>query len=134
MLVSPENTVFVRGATPALLLAAAPVHQALPLLPAPGGAVPRCAGWGIAARLTLCVVDGPGEAGAVVPALGARVVGGTGGTGDMADMADWCSDVERAGGALVVSVDELPEVLDWGRLLASGTARGGFLTSLGRTA
>ncbi|SCY09307.1 hypothetical protein SAMN02745898_101847 [Streptomyces sp. 136MFCol5.1] len=44
MLLDPENTLFVRGATPVLLLADAPVHDALPLLAAPDGAVPRCEG------------------------------------------------------------------------------------------
>jgi hypothetical protein len=44
MLLDPENTLFVRDATPVLLLADAPVHDALPLLAAPDGAVPRCEG------------------------------------------------------------------------------------------
>ena len=37
MLLDPENTLFVRGATPVLLLADAPVHDALPLLSKPSG-------------------------------------------------------------------------------------------------
>lgn len=67
MLLNPENTLFVRGGTPVLLLADAPVHDALPLLTASDGAVPLCEGWNIVPRLTLCVVDGPGDHGLVVP-------------------------------------------------------------------
>ncbi|MGW3979551.1 hypothetical protein [Streptomyces mirabilis] len=127
MLLDPENTLFVRGVTPVLLLADAPVHDALPLLAAPDGAVPRCEGWGIVPRLTLCVVDGPGDHGLVVPALAAPVVGGPDEAGASSGMADWCEDAEQAGGAVVLSVDQLPDVLDWSALLSSGTVRGGFM-------
>ncbi|POX65145.1 hypothetical protein C3492_00535 [Streptomyces sp. Ru62] len=127
MLLDPEKTLFVRGATPVLLLAEAPVHEALPVLSAPDGAVPVCEGWSIAPRLTLCVVDGPGDHGLVVPALAAPVIGAQGAPGDM---GDWCGDAEAAGGAVVLSVDRLPETLDWSALLSSGTARGGFLPAL----
>ncbi|ORT60899.1 hypothetical protein [Streptomyces sp. CB03238] len=134
MLQNPENTLFVRGATPVLLLAGAPVHDLLPVLTAPGGAVPRCEGWTIVPRLTLCVVDGPGEAGMMIPSLAAPVIDGTGGTDGTTvpgEMTDWCADAEQAGGAVVLSLDQLPEVLDWAVLLGSGTARGGFVPSLG---
>ncbi|MCX4743952.1 hypothetical protein OG455_00225 [Kitasatospora sp. NBC_01287] len=127
MLLSPEKTLFIRGTVPVLLLSDAPVHALLPVLAAPDGAVPRCDGWSIVARLTLCVVDGPGEAGLVVPAMAAPVIDGTGGT---PEMANWCADSEQAGGAVVLSLDELPEELDWAHLLGSGTARGGFVPSL----
>ncbi|MEV7684152.1 hypothetical protein AB0O64_37315 [Streptomyces sp. NPDC088341] len=130
MLLNPEKALFIRGNAPVLLLADAPVHKVLPVLPAPGGAVPRCEGWSIVPRLTLCVVDGPGEAGLIVPALTAPVIDGDGGSTEPGRMADWCADAEQAGGAIVLSVDQLPEVLDWTRLLSSGTARGGFVPSL----
>ncbi|MEU4357853.1 hypothetical protein [Streptomyces virginiae] len=127
MLLAPEKTLFVRGATPVLLLTDAPVHGALPVLAAPDGAVPRCAGWSIVPKLTLCVVDGPGDAGLVVPAMVAPVLDGFGGSLQPGDMADWCADAERAGGAVVLSLDALPETLDWPHLLGSGAGRGGFL-------
>lgn len=127
MLLDPENTLFVRGATPVLLLADAPVHDALPPLAAPDGAVPLCEGWSIVPRLTLCVVDGPGDHGLVVPALAAPVVGGAGGGTAASGMDDWCTDAERAGGAVVLSLDRIPGTLDWSALLSPGTARGGFM-------
>ncbi|MER5184490.1 hypothetical protein ABT009_40295 [Streptomyces sp. NPDC002896] len=130
MLLTPEKTLFVRGSTPVLLLADVPIHDVLPVLNAPDGAVPRCEGWSIVSKLTLCVVDGPGEAGLVVPAVGAAVLDGEGGISRPGDMADWCADTEQAGGAVVLSLDQLPEVLDWARLLGSGSARGGFVPSL----
>lgn len=128
MLMPPENTLFVPGSTPALLLGGAPVHADLPAVDAPDGKVPVCEGWSVVPRLTLCVVDGPGEAGCVVPALMAPVFGGAGGPDDM---AGWCEDVERAGGAVVLSLPELPAALDRDQLLTGGAARGGFMAALG---
>ncbi|MET9589944.1 hypothetical protein ABZY45_03130 [Streptomyces sp. NPDC006516] len=130
MLLDPENTLFVRGVTPVLLLAEAQVHDALPLLAAPDGVVPRCEGWSIAPRHTMCVVDGPGDQGLVVPSFAAPVVGGADDGGASSDTADWCVDAEQAGGAIVLSVDQLPDVFDWSALLSSGTVRGGFMPTL----
>lgn len=130
MLLDPEKTLFVRGVTPVLLLADAPIHDVLPVLTAPDGVVPRREGWSIVPKLTLCVVDGPGEHGLIVPALAAPVIDGADGSAEPGDMADWCADAEQAGGAVVLSLDRLPEVLDWARLLGSGTARGGFVPIL----
>ncbi|MEU7048143.1 hypothetical protein ACF1GS_01690 [Streptomyces eurythermus] len=130
MLLEPENTLFVRGATPVLLLAGAPVHAALPPLTAPDGAIPRCEGWSIVPRLTLCVVDGPGDHGVLVPALAAPVAGGSDDGTAPGHMADWCDDTERAGGAVVLSLDRLPQTLDWPALLSSDTTRGGFVPVL----
>ncbi|WP_329460872.1 hypothetical protein [Streptomyces sp. NBC_01431] len=131
MLLSPENTLFIQGDTPVLLLSDAPIHDLLPVLTAPDGAVPRCEGWSIVPKIALCVVDGPGKAGLVIPALAAPVIDVADGATKPGDMDDWCADAERAGGAVVLSLDELPEALDWAHLLGSGSARGGFVTSLG---
>ncbi|MEU4126224.1 hypothetical protein [Streptomyces virginiae] len=49
-------------------------------------------------------------------------------------MADWCASAERAGGAVVLFLDALPDTLDRPHLLRSGTARGGFLPALARRA
>ncbi|WP_030022597.1 hypothetical protein [Streptomyces monomycini] len=130
MLLEPEKTLFVRGATPVLLMSETPVHEALPALTAPDGAVPRCDGWSVVPRLTVCVVDGPGEAGLMIPAFVAPVVHEAGEAVEPGEMADWCTDAERAGGAVVLSLDALPEILDWSHLLGSGTAHGGFMPVL----
>ncbi|MHC3474314.1 hypothetical protein ACYF6T_37215 [Streptomyces sp. 7R007] len=95
-----------------------------------GGAVPVCEGWSIAPRLTLCVVDGPGEHGLVVPSLAAPVLGDPDAHASPDGMADWCADAEQAGGAVVVSLDRLPSSLDWPALLTSPTARGGFVPTV----
>ncbi|WP_406388905.1 hypothetical protein [Streptomyces sp. NBC_00887] len=129
MLLNPEKTQFIRGATPVLLLSVAPVHGVLPVLAAPDGAVPRREGWNIVSKLTLCVVDGPGEAGFIIPAAAAPVID-TGNGAEAGEMGDWCTDTERAGGAVVLSLDELPEVLDRAYLVGSGSAHGGFMASL----
>ncbi|MER5471100.1 hypothetical protein ABZX90_30350 [Streptomyces sp. NPDC002935] len=75
-------------------------------------------------------MDGPEDHGLVVPALAAPVIGGTDDGAESNDMADWCADAEQAGGAVVLSLEQLPEVLDWSALLSSGTARGGFMLAL----
>lgn len=120
MLLDPENTLFVRGAPPVLLLTEAPFHDALPT---PAGTVPVCEGWTIVPRLTLCVVDGPGDHGVLVPALAAPLAG----TGTM---TDWCEDTTQAAGAIVLSLPHLPDTLDWPTLLASPATRGGFMPAL----
>ncbi|MER6128028.1 hypothetical protein ABT173_36735 [Streptomyces sp. NPDC001795] len=94
------------------------------------GAVPLCEGWSIVPRLTLCVVDGPGEHGLIVPALAAPVLDGAEGNIAPGDMAGWCADAEKARGAVILSMDQLPETLDWSFLLGSGIARGGFVPAL----
>ncbi|MDQ1046894.1 hypothetical protein [Streptomyces sp. V4I2] len=43
-------------------------------------------------------------------------------------MTGWPPGV--GGGAVVLSLDQLPEVLDWSHLLGSGTAHGGFVPLL----
>lgn len=113
-----------------LLLAGAPIHDVLPVVAAPDGSVPRCDGWTLVPKLTLCVVDGPGEHGLVVPALVAPVLDATQGSAEPGGMADWCTDAERAGGAVVLSLETLPEELDWPHLLGSGVAHGGFVQAL----
>jgi hypothetical protein len=82
-------------------------------------------------RLTVCVVDGPGDHGVLVPALAAPVIAGADGGTAPGDMAGWCEDAERAGGAVVLSLDRLPGTLDWPALLSAATTRGGFLPALG---
>lgn len=135
MLLIPENTLFVRGKTPVLLLADAPVHDALPPL---GAEVTRPAGWSVLPRLTMCVVDGPGEHGAVIPALAAPVLPAAddpayreGAPGEAAAMDGWCADAEAAGGVLVLSLPQLPAELDLAGLMAAESARGGFLPLAG---
>lgn len=118
MLLPPENTLFVGGDVPALLLADAPFHDELPAV---DGTVLRCEGWSIVPKVTLCVVDGPEQSGFVVPSMAAPVSG----TGDM---FSWCADAERAGGVVLLSMDKLPDDLDWDDLLS--TSRGGFLPLL----
>lgn len=119
MLLTRDKTHFALGPVPFLLLAGAPIHSGLPALHAPEGRMPSCPEWRIMPRLTMSVVDGPGEAGCLVQ--GARS------QEEAEDMAQWCGAVEQAGGAVVVSLDALPEDIDWDELLTNGRSRGGFV-------
>ncbi|NUP42407.1 MAG: hypothetical protein HOY76_36590 [Streptomyces sp.] len=134
MLLNPENALFIRGATPVLLLADAPIHDALPPVASARVSGPRPAGWSIVPRLTLCVVDGPGDQGVLIPAMAAPVLPALpseGGEAEAGDMADWCEDAESAGAVLVLSLPQLPAELDLSHLMAAGSARGGLLPLLG---
>ena len=123
MFLPRENARYVLGPVPLLVIGDAPIHAPLPPLHAPEGRMPTCQGWQIMAKLTLCVVDGPGDAGCLIPTLT---------TPDQAeDMAEWCAAVAGAGGAVVVSVPQLPSELDWDELFTGGIARGGFVRSAG---
>lgn len=119
MFLPRENVRFVLGPTPLLLLSAAPIHHVLPALHAPNGSMPICGGWQLMARLTMCVVDGPGDAGCLIPTLT--------GPDDADNMSAWCAAADAAGGAVVVSVETMPDQPDWNELFTAGIARGGFI-------
>ncbi|MFB9387778.1 hypothetical protein ACFPM3_11515 [Streptomyces coeruleoprunus] len=124
MMVPAENRRFVLGPLPVLLLGSAPVHEHLPVLHAPEGRVPAVDGWSVVAKATLCVVDGPGDLGCVMP-------GGLS-PEEFEHVVQWCEAAEGVGGAVVMSLDALPgdgEEIDWGFLLDGG-ARGGFMPLL----
>ena len=124
MFLPRENVHFVLGPTPLLIVSAAPIHDDLPALHAPNGNMPTCHGWQIMARATLCLVDGPGDAGCLMPTLT-----GPADSGDVSDMPEWCAAVASAGGAVVISVEAMPDRFDWDELFTAGVARGGFVRS-----
>lgn len=124
-----KNVRFLLGPIPVLVLAGAPIHGELPIFRAGAGLsdgmAAACAGWRILPRLTLCLVDGPGDAGCLIPGLLEAA--------DLGALQAWCEAAESAGGAIVVSLDALPGRLDWDEIEASGTARGGFVACFDRS-
>ncbi|MEW1908023.1 hypothetical protein AB0442_06120 [Kitasatospora sp. NPDC085895] len=124
MLLPPENARFVTGPVPPLLLlGAAPVHSVLPALSeGPDGRLPVCEGWTLIPSLIMCVVDGPGGAGCVIPTLTAP-----GDPEEAAYIDAWCAEVAEAGGAVVVSLDAMPEQVDRAEVFGGDAARGGFV-------
>jgi len=126
MLLPREKAHFVLAGTPLLLLDGAPVHESLPPLHTTDGEMPLCPGWSVAVMATMCLVDGPGDAGCLIPALGAAE---SDPDSSLATLADWGRAVEKTGGAVVVSLATLPESLadlDWPTIL-NGGANGGFV-------
>lgn len=95
------------------------------------GEMPLCPGWSVAAMATVRVVDGPGDAGCLIAALGASDPDPDPDPDTaLASLADWGNAVERTGGAVVVSLPALPEnlaELDWPSILTGGAAHGGFV-------
>jgi hypothetical protein len=121
MLLPRENTRFVLGPMPLLVVGEAPtVHAELPALVAPEGRVPVCDGWQLMAGLTVCVLDGP-TGGCLIPTLAGD------GEADVEGMAAWCEAVAQAGGGVVVSLPEIPEEFDWDEIFGGGRARDGFV-------
>ncbi|OII60894.1 hypothetical protein BJP40_08525 [Streptomyces sp. CC53] len=126
MFVSPENRRFLPGVPPVLLPGGAALRDVLAAPDGTGGRVPVCDGRSIAVMTTLCVVDGPGDAGSVTQAaLSEAEIGAAAGRAQA---------VRDAGRALVVSLEgQLTE--EHGRqgiaLLHDGRARGGFVRALG---
>jgi hypothetical protein len=104
--------------SPVLLLPALPESAALPALRlTEEGAVGRCDGWRIAARLALTVVDGPGGHGVVVQ-------GATGPGEDAEHVHAWCEAVDRHAGAVVLAFDGWDERTPPDELLDLAQARG----------
>ncbi|MFD9130014.1 hypothetical protein [Kitasatospora sp. NPDC059571] len=130
MLLPPDKAHFVPAETPLLLLDGAPVHDALPPLHAPDAQLPLCPGWSVAPMGTMCLLDGPGDAGCLIPAVGGAIAEPA---AALEALGIWREAVERAGGAAVVSLPALPadpNTLDWSAVLTDGTARGGFVPAL----
>ncbi|MDA2813961.1 hypothetical protein O4J56_25170 [Nocardiopsis sp. RSe5-2] len=121
MFLPRDQVAFAFGPAPVLLMGGAPVHGLLPVLRGAGdGTLPVCDGWRIEAGVTMLVVDGPGDDGLLIQ--------GAVDVDDARDVAAWGAAVQERDGALVLSLDELPERPDWPRLLNDGIARGGFMT------
>ncbi|MFJ4654818.1 hypothetical protein ACIP5Y_26390 [Nocardia sp. NPDC088792] len=124
VLVPRGNVRFFTGATPVLVVAGAPIHEALPVLTMSDGVASRCDGWTLRSLMTVCVVDGPGDLGcAIQTAIDPRDLHDA----DVHEAATWCDDVDAAGGALVISLPDLPASFDRDRIYSAGFARGGTI-------
>jgi len=79
--VSRERARFIHDEGPLLVIAGNAATEALPALRLEHGRPARCDGWRLVAQLTVCVVDGPGDAGflvqasAIQPRLENRAIG-----------------------------------------------------------
>ena len=110
--------------TPILVLSAALDGVLLPLLESyDSGAPVRVAGWSVVARTTMCVLDGPGDQGFLVPTL-AEI-------GQMDERAAWAQAVADSGGLLVLQVGAHRLEASVYDLLADTGTRGGFVPHLG---
>jgi hypothetical protein len=116
MFVTPEQILFVAAPEPMLVVTGVAEAAALPELAVADGRAARCDGWSLLPRMTMCVVDGPGDAGFLVGAFEAERA--------------WFDAVDAVGGATVVAVDADPAG-DLPTLAARPDARGGFVPLLG---
>ena len=123
-LIPTERTRFLSAPVPAVVIAAEPGGVGLPLLAFyPTGAAMRAAGWTVVARATMCVLDGPGSDGLLLPTIS--------GTGQMDRAAAWAEAVADAGGVLALQVasPRLDTIVY--ELLADPETRGGFVPNAG---
>lgn len=100
------------------------MHADLPVLNTSIGRVPLCEGWTLEAKLTICVVDGPGDSGCLVQAATTPQ--------ELDQVTEWLRGVEVFGGAVVVSAPAVPNSLEWETVVSSGMAHGGIIRSANR--
>jgi len=130
-LLSRDRARFLSAPQPVLLVALPDDVPPLPELALDEAGVPaHLDGWSVLAGATLCVVDGPGEQGFLLP----TILSGGGdddSAGQMRTSLAWASGVEDCGGAYVLQVaaEQLDEPL--AELMKGGAAeRGGFVESV----
>jgi len=84
-----------------------------------GGAPVRLADWTALARPTMCVLDGPGDAGVLIPTISEQ--------GQLAERMEWADAVAGAGGVLVLQAPA--ELMDTHllELVSRADVRGGFV-------
>lgn len=110
--------------TPILVLSVVSEGVLLPLLRFyDSGAPVRVAGWSAVARTTVCILDGPGDQGFMVPTI-AEI-------GQMDERAAWAQAVADNGGLLVLQVAAHRLEASVYDLLADTGTRGGFVPHLG---
>jgi len=120
LLVDRRQVAFIVDQLPLIVLPGLPSGYDLPTIQVEDGQVGPCSGWVLAAHALACVIDGPGEAGLLLPAF----------TGEetfeaIALHQRWLSAVSIYGGAvLVVGASEVTSVADFASL--SGLC-GGFV-------
>ncbi|MDA0638218.1 hypothetical protein OUY22_32835 [Nonomuraea sp. MCN248] len=120
-----ENTGYLGGAIPTLVLVSTDPVEKLPVFQLDAGRPLPCEGWQILAGLTASVVDGPGDSGIFVDGMASPE--------ETEERFAWLEAVDRAGGAVVLVVDSHSAVDDWPTLAEDGKAQGGFVPAVQRT-
>src|SRR5690606_14429699 len=119
-----ENTRYIDGTVPTLLLTSDEPVERLPVFNLDAGEPPRCDGWQFLTGMTVMVIDGPEEAGLLIEGIAHPE--------EAEERLAWLDSVERAGGAVVLGAAAHPPPDDWPALANSGKARGGFAPQIGR--
>ncbi|TDD58583.1 hypothetical protein E1293_46895 [Actinomadura darangshiensis] len=122
MLVPRENAMYVAEPIPHLVLVAPPGLETLPPLTLRDGVVGRCDGWNLFARLTVSVVDGPGDAGFMVP--------GATDEQEAERLAPRLDAVQRAGAAVVIGLPAHPSDPSLESLVSAPGVRGGTVPAV----
>ncbi|NUR03817.1 MAG: hypothetical protein HOY79_47095 [Streptomyces sp.] len=122
-LIPTERTRFLSAPVAAVVIAAEPGGTVLPPLAFyDTGTAKRVLGWTVVARTTMCVLDGPGQDGMLVPTISD--------TGQMDRAAAWAEAVADAGGVLALQVARGRLDATVYDLLADAETRGGFVPNL----
>lgn len=120
VLVDRRQVAFIVDQLPLIVLRGLPDAYDLPLIQVEEGQVGPCSGWILALHATMCVIDGPGDAGLLLP-----VFAGDEAIDAVAQHERWLAAVSIYGGAvLVVGDSEVGSVAD---VAARSGLRGGFV-------
>jgi hypothetical protein len=120
VLVDRRQVSFSVDQLPMIVLQGLPEGYDLPLIHVEDGQVGPCSGWILATHATMCVVDGPGDAGLLLP-----VFGGDETAEAVAAHERWLAAVSIYGGAVLVVGDS--EVASLADIAARSGLRGGFV-------
>jgi hypothetical protein len=116
-----RQVAFIVDQLPMIVLQGLPDSYGLPLIQLDeGGQIGPCSGWVLVAHPTMCVVDGPGDSGLLLP-----VFAGAETPDAVAQHDRWLSAVTIYGGAVLVAGDS--EVTSMADVATRSGLRGGFL-------
>jgi hypothetical protein len=122
-LLTPENARFLSAPQPVLLVALPAETPPLPALAHDeSGAPAHIPGWSVLAGVTLCVVDGPGEQGFLLPTISDA--------NQMEATMAWAASVTDCGGAYVLQVPAEHLDAPLAHLMKDPATRGGFVESV----
>ncbi|MER7129892.1 hypothetical protein [Streptosporangium saharense] len=119
-----ENTSYLRGAVPTLVLVSADSIERLPTFWLDAGRPSPCENWQIFVGLTASVIDGPGDSRIFIEGIVRPE--------EAEKRFAWLEAVDHAGGVIVLVVDSHDAADDWAALADGRKTRGGFMPAVPR--
>lgn len=121
--VDRTKVAYLGGRMPMILLHDVPTAFDLPPLSTTAGQVAPCAGWVLMASGAMCVVDGPGNLGYLLPIANDAAM-------DLTTFKEhqlWLAAVDAAGGVVVVAGENTRDIASVEDIVDRTGLRGGFI-------